>query len=208
MEQTAPSIWKALKQDFCELEEKELRAALCRTVHAEKNEVAGLRPNEARVQQWLDARGTRPTTVYSWLTHKNKTQYAKRYTQHRLEDKWRIFTEIKSEIGNAFPDKKPEEIRKHVLRIARWEYSEIKKLSEEELILRDMILRWKIRPATLNQWLINLVVPEDIRQRIEDGTLTISQAKNIYTNKERQRRAAIEIRILEEARQLVKEVLQ
>ena len=117
MQSETPEIWKNLKNDFSNLSEKELKAALCRIKHYQTKDVFVLRPEEAKIKDWLGKRTTNPSKVYSWLTRQKKSTYAERYTTKRLEEKWRKLIEIKGELNNLFPEKSAEELRKIIHKI-------------------------------------------------------------------------------------------
>lgn len=201
-----PAVWKELKTEFS-LPEEELRASLCRATHFKQGEVATLREREAEVQQWLESRGLQAHKMYQWLTKKQKSSYGKRYAVRREEDRWRTLLAFREQAALAFPEKDVIDLRRAIRRIGRYEYGEIKELRPDEYALRDILLRLKLHPVTLHKWLLRDIVPEDIRKRLESGEITLTNAKTLFTNRERQQRAVLEIQLIETARGLVHEVL-
>jgi len=197
--------WKQLQSSF-ELPEQELRAALCRITHFQQGEVLNLREHEQSVANWLAERKIDAPALYRQSRSK-KSEYSRRYTETRRYDKWRLVLDIKAQLSIAFPDKTPEQIRKMIRRIGRCEYGEIQKLKPEEYPIKELLLKYKIKSATLYQWLLQTLVPDDVREKIENGTISGIQARRAIHNREIQRRAALELTLLEQARLTVKEVL-
>ncbi len=201
------TAWKELCSSFADKSENELRAALCRISHYERSEVPDIRSGELDVQQWLSEHKVPAQKLYAQISEKKPSEYAKRYSTQRQDSKWRFFLELKARLSQVVPEAKPEEIRKMVRRVSRWEYGEVKKLSEQELEIRDIILSSAIRPATVFKWLLTGIVPDDLRDKIEQGTITLVQAGRLHLNRQHQVRAAAEIRLMESARAVVREVL-
>lgn len=197
--------WKQLQGSF-ELPEEKLRAALCRITHYQKGEVLNLREHELHVANWLSEKGVDAQTIYR-MSRSRKSEYARRYTELRRYDKWRLVLDIKTQLSQAFPDKTLEQIRKMVRRVGRCEYGEIKEISQDEHIIKDLLIRHKVKAATVYQWLLQTLVPDDVREKMENGTISAIQASRAISNRERQRRAALELTLLEQARLVVKEVL-
>ncbi len=202
----ARELWQGLQQDFTEMNKAELQAVLCRAQHFQIGDVKYLRPHEERVMDWLGERGVKPSKVFQWVLRQKQSKYAERYTAKRQEEKWRRLIDFKTEMGRVLPDRTPEELRLLVRRVARWEYGEIKMLSSEEFMLRDVILRFNIKSSTLYQWLIETVIPEEFQHKIDQGLLSVYTAKRLFLNRERQRKAACEVRLLEDAQRIVQEV--
>ncbi|MBS3147449.1 hypothetical protein J4219_01030 [Candidatus Woesearchaeota archaeon] len=196
--------WKELQTNF-ELPETQLRAALCRIVHYEKGEVKNLRENEQNVHSWLNANNLPAHRLYQ-LAVRKKSAYGIRYAEMRAQDKWRLMLEIKQHLSSLLPDKTPLQIRKIVRRVGRWQYGEIKTLTAEEQTAQDLLQKYGIKPPTLGQWLLQTLVPEELREGIDQGVVSSIQATRAIQNRERQRRAAIGLTLLEDARSLVKGV--
>ncbi|MBS3148344.1 hypothetical protein J4219_05645 [Candidatus Woesearchaeota archaeon] len=196
--------WKALQNNF-ELPESQLRAALCRIVHFENGEVKDLRGPEQEVHSYLAEKGLQAHQVYRLASHR-KSSYGIRYAELRAQDKWRLMLELKQRLGVMLPEKSPLEIRKTVRRIGRFYYGEIKDLTEEEQVVEDLLQKYGIKAPTLYQWLLQTLVPEELKDRMEKGEVSGIQAIRAMQNRERQRKAAVGLTLLEGARSLVKEV--
>ena len=209
MQTPTPSLWKELRNDFSEMNLSQLRTALSRINHTNYGWIRNtLRPDEERIKEWLDSKGANAGTLFQFVSRQKRSSYAERYTEKRIHEKWRKLIEIKTELGRVLPDKSPEELRSMVHKVSRWGYGEVKNLSQEEFALRDTILRFNIKPCTLYEWMIHTIVPEDFKRNLEQGLISVSTAKRMLANRERQRKVALEVRLLEDARRLVREVFE
>lgn len=205
--QSVQSVWRDLKTTFPAMSEQQLRLALNKAEHYSQGFTKTLSDDAAIVGARVSSQGMPLQRVHQWICEKQRTDYSERYRERRSLCRWRKFLELKQELCVRMPEKSSAELRRVVRRIARWGYDEINVLTDEEVGLRDVILKHGVKPRTLLKWMIHLIVPEDVREQLEQGALTVCKAESLFGNRERQRRAAMEVQLLEDARRSVREVL-
>ena len=195
-----------LRKDL-DMSSGETKYRLKRTHHFETQQVKHLEPKDVEVKEWLDKKGHKAFKLHREVFGHKKSDYAERYGAKRQEQKWRRLLLIQEDMARVYPDKSMAQIRMTVRKVARFGYGEVKNLTIEEHELRDVILKHNIKPATLNNWMLYTVVPKDFKVRLEAGLISTENAKKQLKSRERRKKAALEICLLEDARRLVREVL-
>ncbi len=114
---------------------------------------------------------------------------------------------IRHELERLFPESAVEDIMLMLGRCAHYYFGNRKHLSERETVLYDFLRERGLNPNRVYRWFRLSIVPEDVRLRIQNGTLTERQALRLATNRRRQRDLSLRWRFMETARQAVREAL-
>jgi hypothetical protein len=197
--------WQQLRTAM-PLPEKELRSHLARCHHFAAGEVKDLRGQEGKVWEWLRDQAVNPRKIYQWLSQKYPTDYSKNYCQDRFEKRFRKVMEIKSALNALLPEVTDEQLRCMTYRVLRHNYGRIKRLTTDEHVIQDYLLRIGLNANTLYRWFCESRLPEDVKSQLVSGKIKASQALLISKNRERQYQVSLGWQIIEQGRQLVMEV--
>ena len=77
-------------------------------------------------------------------------------------------------------------------------------LTQTELILYDFLLRNKYNPSTTYRWFLASRVPDDVKQKLEKGQISVKKAMEIAYNRKRVRESNFGLLMMEEMRQIVR----
>ncbi len=199
--------WQQLRTDMPNYSDKELRASLARCHHFAANEVKDLRGPEGLVWEWLRTKAIDPQNFYSWISRKCPTEYAKTYREKRFETRFRKVMEAKQAVKDVIPTISDEQIRLVFYRLVKYTYGKIKKLTEEEHLILDGLLRAEMNVSTLYRWFCEATLPEDIKSKLLAGKMTEFEAMRLAKNRNRQLKVSLGWQIIEQGRQLIMEVI-
>jgi len=133
--------------------------------------------------------------------------YAEQYQETLCKKYLRQVIVLKSYLKSLYPDKTEEDIFRMVSRIGHYHYKKRPKLTEQETQLYQHLLKMGVNPRTLEKWFRASLVPEDVKNQLEQGLLTQKQALTITRNRQRRQHVNAGMQIIEEIRAAVKEVI-
>jgi|GEM_PF-4248704 len=206
MENHYALAWQQLQAEM-PMPEKELRACLTRCHHFAGGDVKDLREHETPVWSWLRENALDPRRFNLWISQKHPTEYSKIYRENRFEKRFRKVMEVKSALNALLPEVTDEQLRCMVYRVLRHNYGRIKRLTTDEHVIQDHLIRIGMNPNTLYRWLCEARLPEDVKSQLITGKIRPSQALLISRNRERQYKVSLGWQIIEQGRQLIMEVL-
>ena len=77
-------------------------------------------------------------------------------------------------------------------------------LTPTEMILYDFLLRNKYNPSTTYRWFLASRVPDDVKQKLQKGQISVKKAMEISYNRKRVRESNTGLLMMEEMRQIVR----
>lgn len=77
-------------------------------------------------------------------------------------------------------------------------------LTQTEKILYDFLLRNNLNPSTTYRWFLAIRVPEDIKEKLKKGQISIKKAMEISHNRRRAKESNTGLLMMEEMREIIR----
>lgn len=98
-----------------------------------------------------------------------------------------------SHLSNVLPNK-----QEYHNRNSRKRTRSIRQLTEAEKVFLDYLIKNNLNPKTTYRWFLVSKLPEDIKESLQKGKLSVAQARKVATNRLRQRDSNTGLQMLEE----------
>ncbi len=134
-------------------------------------------------------------------------EYKEKYLDIRRKTTLRKVETVKEIIQSLFPEIKSKKIMLMLSRCAHYHYDKKRELDTEERMLYDILLKYNYNPFRVYKWFRISLLPEDVKEEVEKGTLSQEKAMKIYVNRYRTKEASMSWKFMEEARRIIKEVI-
>lgn len=106
---------------------------------------------------------------------------------------------IRSAFGNEMSHRA---IQRHLANIVHNKYHETR-ITELEVQIRSLLDQYKIGYRSAYRWLRATQLPEDIKDEIRTGKVTLTKAFQVNSNLNKRRKASIGLQVLEQGRALI-----
>lgn len=125
---------------------------------------------------------------------------------------WNYFRKvdyIRRLIRQALPHVTSENMRIMVSHVAHNKYGrKALPLTDDEIVVRDLFLRYGLSAGTVYGWFLITTMPEDIRYKVQRGMVTKGQAFKMHANRKWKRDIALGLSIMEEIRDIMRQEVQ
>jgi hypothetical protein len=104
-------------------------------------------------------------------------------TMNKSWKHFNVFEQIKSVkeiLLPIVPDGDSFRLRGLVLRCAKYRIGKVKKLNSDEAKTYDLLLKNKLHPKTVYEWLLLEAVPQHIKEKIVQRKLSLNDARRQY----------------------------
>ena len=125
--------------------------------------------------------------------------------------------EIKREIKDILPEVEGDRLismlskirtyiahRKKGIPLGRKGWKGYRKLTNNESILYEYLLKNNLNPSTTYRWFLATRIPADVKEKLEKGQLSVKGAMKISANRRRIKNSNIGLQMMEEIRTIIK----
>lgn len=123
-----------------------------------------------------------------------------KYTMETVFDK---ITEFRESVQAIFPKVSNMELLRMADHVSRYKEGSRKYLSEQEMALRDFLLRRNLGPRTLITWLRVLTYPRHLQDLVRRGELSTMGARKLYGEYRKKTDKKIEEEIIEDIQKYI-----
>jgi hypothetical protein len=102
--------------------------------------------------------------------------------QAKMKNAYEKLQEFENLVKAILPQIKEDDLRLFVDHIVREQDGVRKILSENERIIKDVILRYGYKPKTVRYWYLFTLYPRHIQDEIKQGSLTANKAYEMFRN--------------------------
>jgi len=122
---------------------------------------------------------------------------------------WNFFRKVeyvKGLVNKALPDVSIEELRLMISRISHKKYGhKALPLVEEEVIIRDILLKHNLNSGTVYSWFLMTQMPEDVQYKLKRGLITKDQAFKLSANRRWKKHIGMGLLIMEDIRDAIRQ---
>jgi hypothetical protein len=93
--------------------------------------------------------------------------YKERYLNERRKSTLKRVEEINQLVKNLFPKITKKGTRMILSKCAHYHYDKKRKISTEELMLYDVLIKHNLNPSRVYKWYLVSLLPEDIKDDVE-----------------------------------------
>ena len=114
--------------------------------------------------------------------------------------------EFKEAIQIIFPKASNEELLRFVDHVSRYDEGSRKYLSEQELIMKDFLLKRNVCSRTVIAWLRVLSYPRHLQDLLKRGELSVARARRLYGEYRKKTDKKVEQEILNDIRKYIEKL--
>ncbi len=113
---------------------------------------------------------------------------------------------VKRILEPVVPDRNSFKLRGLVLRCTKYRVKLIKGLSEIERKTYDLLLKHKLNPKTVYEWLLLEDVPHNIKEKLVKNTISFEDARHQYVQWKRMSGTRAGAEIMDEMRNIIRRI--